>query len=51
MLGVVPAGVLLPVRVVSRLFRRLSLGKLRAAHEAGGLAFSSDQAPSRSREI
>jgi hypothetical protein len=51
MLGVVPAGVLLPVRVVSRLFRRLSLGKLRAAHQAGGLAFSSDQAPSRSREI
>jgi hypothetical protein len=30
---------LLPVRVLSRLFRRLLLGKLRAAHQAGHLAF------------
>ena len=44
MLGVVPAGVLLPVRVVSRLFQRLFLGKLHAAHQAGGLAFSGDHA-------
>jgi Putative transposase/Transposase zinc-binding domain len=29
----------LPVRVLSRLFRRLFLGKLRAAHQAGHLAF------------
>ena len=32
-------GFLLPVRVLSRLFRRLFLGKLRAAHQAGRLAF------------
>jgi hypothetical protein len=32
-------GFFLPVRVLSRLFRRLLLGKLRAAHQAGRLAF------------
>ena len=34
----------LPVRVLSRLFRRLFLGKLRAAHQAGRLAFFGDHA-------
>src|ERR1700730_14580750 len=34
----------LPVRVLSRLFRRLFLGRLRAAHQAGGLAFFGDRA-------
>ena len=34
----------LPVRVLSRLFRRLFLGKLRAAHHAGRLAFFGDHA-------
>jgi hypothetical protein len=34
----------LPVRVLSRLFRRLLLGKLRAAHQAGRLAFFGDHA-------
>jgi len=37
-------GFLLPVRVLSRLFRRLFLGKLRAAHQAGRLAFFGDHA-------
>ena len=35
---------LLPVRVLSRLFRRLVLEKLRAAHEAGHLRFFNDHA-------
>jgi hypothetical protein len=35
---------LLPVRVLSRLFRRLFLEKLRAAHEAGQLRFFNDHA-------
>jgi hypothetical protein len=34
----------LPVRVLSRLFRRLLLGKLLAAHQAGRLAFFDDHA-------
>src|SRR5262249_7507651 len=34
----------LPVRVLSRLFRRLFLGKLVAAHQAGRLAFFGDHA-------
>jgi len=34
----------LPVRVLSRLFRRLFLGKLAAAHQAGRLAFFGDHA-------
>ena len=34
----------LPVRVLSRLFRRLFLEKLRAAHEAGDLRFFNDHA-------
>jgi len=38
-------GFFLPVRVLSRLFRRLFLGKLLAAHQAGRLAFFGDQAP------
>src|SRR5437667_2919635 len=37
-------GFFLPVRVLSRLFRRLFLGKLRAAHQAGCLAFFGDHA-------
>ena len=37
-------GFFLPVRVLSRLFRRLLLGKLRAAHQAGRLAFFGDRA-------
>ena len=35
---------ILPVRVLSRLFRRLFLGKLLAAHQAGRLAFFGDHA-------
>jgi hypothetical protein len=38
-------GFFLPVRVLSRLFRRLFLEKLAAAHEAGRLHFFSDHAP------
>jgi hypothetical protein len=38
-------GFFLPVRVLSRLFRRLLLGKLLAAHQAGRLAFFGDHAP------
>jgi len=37
-------GFFLPVRVLSRLFRRLFLGKLLAAHQAGRLAFFGDHA-------
>jgi Putative transposase/Transposase zinc-binding domain len=37
-------GFFLPVRVLSRLFRRLFLQKLVAAHEAGGLRFFGDHA-------
>src|SRR6202040_3397934 len=39
-----PPGFFLPVRVLSRLFRRLFLGKLLAAHQAGRLAFFGDHA-------
>ena len=38
-LGGVPAGFFLPVRVLSRLFRRLFLEKLIAVHKAGHLKF------------
>jgi hypothetical protein len=38
-------GFFLPVRVLSRLFRRLFLEKLLAAHKAGLLTFFGDQAP------
>jgi predicted RNA-binding Zn-ribbon protein involved in translation (DUF1610 family) len=38
-------GFFLPVRVLSRLFRRLFLAKLVAAHEAGRLHFFGDHAP------
>jgi hypothetical protein len=38
-------GFFLPVRVLSRLFRRLFLDKLGAAHAAGRLVFFSDLAP------
>jgi len=38
-------GFFLPVRVLSRLFRRLFLEKLVAAHEAGRLRFFGDRAP------
>jgi hypothetical protein len=38
-------GFFLPVRVLSRLFRRLFLDKLKAAHQAGELRFFSDHAP------
>jgi hypothetical protein len=37
-------GFFLPVRVLSRLFRRLFLAKLRAAHQAGRLRFFTDLA-------
>ena len=40
----------LPVRVLSRLFRRLFLGKLAAAHQAGRLAFFGDHAMLAERE-
>jgi hypothetical protein len=39
------AGFFLPVRVLSRLFRRLLLEKLIAAHQAGRLSFFGDHAP------
>jgi hypothetical protein len=38
-------GFFLPVRVLSRLFRRLFLERLTVAHEAGRLHFFADQAP------
>ena len=38
-------GFFLPVRVLSRLFRRLFLGLLNAAYKAGGLKFFGDLAP------
>jgi predicted Zn-ribbon and HTH transcriptional regulator len=38
-------GFFLPVRVLSRLFRRLFLEKLLAAHQAGRLSFFGDHAP------
>jgi hypothetical protein len=38
-------GFFLPVRVLSRLFRRLFLERLSAAHEAGRLRFFADHAP------
>ena len=38
-------GFFLPVRVLSRLFRRLFLEKLVAAHQAGRLQFFGDHAP------
>src|SRR6059058_2675377 len=38
-------GFFLPVRVLSRLFRRLFLEKLLAAHKAGRLTFFGDHAP------
>jgi hypothetical protein len=38
-------GFFLPVRVLSRLFRRLFLDNLAALHEAGRLAFFGDLAP------
>ena len=42
--GIVPAGFFLPVRVLSRLFRRLFLDKLAAAYAAGRLQFFGDHA-------
>src|SRR5208337_3517639 len=38
-------GIFLPVRVLSRLFRRLFLGGIAALHAAGRLAFLGDLAP------
>jgi len=38
-------GFFLPVRVLSRLFRRLFLEMLKSAHAAGGLAFFGDHTP------
>jgi Putative transposase len=57
-IGYRPDFFFLPVRVLSRLFRRLSLNKLRAAFEAGELGFfvissnsrSADTALTRSRQ-
>jgi hypothetical protein len=42
-------GFFLPVRVLSRLFRRLFLQKLMAAHEAGALTFFGTHAPLATR--
>ena len=42
-------GFFLPVRVLSRLFRRLFLEQLAAAHEAGRLHFFADHAPLANR--
>ena len=42
-------GFFLPVRVLSKLFRRLMLEKLAAAHAAGKLQFFGEHAPSRRR--
>lgn len=39
-----PAGIFLPVRVLSRLFRRLFLERLQDAFDAGQLRFFSDLA-------
>jgi Putative transposase len=44
-LGFLRPGLFLPVRVLSRLFRRLFLEKLAAAHDAGRLQFFGDHAP------
>jgi hypothetical protein len=44
------SGFFLPVRVLSRLFRRLVLEQLAAAHEAGHLRFFGDHAPLAERE-
>jgi len=43
-------GFFLPVRVLSRLFRRLFLEKLMAAHEAGALKFFGTRAPLAERK-
>jgi hypothetical protein len=43
-------GFFLPVRVLSRLFRRLFLEKLTTAHKAGQLAFFNDLAPLADRD-
>ncbi len=43
-------GFFLPVRVLSRLFRRLVLEQLARAHAAGGLRFFGDHAPLAERE-
>lgn len=43
-------GFLVPVRVLSKLFRRRMLDKLALAHEAGRLAFFGDQAALRNRD-
>jgi len=43
-------GFFLPVRVLSRLFRRLFLEKLVAAYQAGGLKFFGDHAPLAERK-
>jgi hypothetical protein len=43
-------GFFLPVRVLSRLFRRLFLEKLLAAHDAGRLQFFGHQAPLATRQ-
>ena len=43
-------GFFLPVRVLSRLFRRLFLERLAAAHDAGRLHFFGDHAPLAERD-
>ena len=43
-------GFFLPVRVLSRLFRRLFLKKLKAAHAAGRLCFYGEHSPLAERE-
>jgi len=44
-------GFFLPVRVLSRLFRRLFLDKLTAAHQAGQLKFFGNHAPLTDRKV
>jgi len=44
-------GFFLPVRVLSRLFRRLFLEKLAAAHKAGRLAFFNDLTPLADHDV
>jgi hypothetical protein len=44
-------GFFLPVRVLSRLFRRLFLERLETAHQAGRLTFFNDLAPLADRDV
>jgi hypothetical protein len=50
-MGRVSAGFLLPVRVLSRLFRRLFLEDLHAAYDAGTLRLGGSLEPLRDRPV